>query len=153
MPDARVFKIENRLAKVVSLPGGKTVAEALSAADQRIASVKDDCIAALDKQCGQLAERVAAAKVGGGAVALDDIYRAADGIFSLAGTFDLDDLGAAAHSLCDLADRFRQSGEVHWPAIEVHTDGLRLLHLETDPARRAEIVQGLKAVAAHYLKS
>ncbi len=151
MPDARVFKIENRLAKVVSLPGGKTVAEALAAADRRIAGVKDECIAALEKQSARLSEQVAAAKAAGGVAGLDAIYRTANEIFGVAGTFGLNDLGVGAYSLCDIADCFRQTGEVNWPAIEVHADGLRLLSTEADPAKRTAIVMGLKAVAARYL--
>jgi hypothetical protein len=138
---ARVFKVSNALAKVVRLPGGRTVAEALHAADTRIGRMKDVKLAAL-------ADEGRAGKDG----LLEDIHAAGNEILGLAGAFGMTELGDAAYSLCDLADAFRESGVANWPAIDVHVHGLRLLCAEVgDEADRRKILDGLKLVRARFI--
>ena len=155
MTDARVFKIENRLAKVVSLPGGKTVAEALRGADARIESVRDDCLASLADKGARLQRLAELAKAGSPEEAIAGIYSVANDVFSIAGAFQMTELAEAAYGLCDLADDSRPAETINWPAIGVHIDGVRLLATvdgSQDPTTRAAIADGLRAVAARFAR-
>jgi hypothetical protein len=149
MTAAKVFKVQNRLSKVVRLPGGKTVAEALRSADKRIESARETCLATLEDKVGRLA---AYADQGPSdpAAALDGLYRAADEIFSVAGAFGLNGLGDAAYGLCDLAGRFQVEGPVNWQAISVHVNGIRLL--STGAVADPEMVlAGLREVRNRFI--
>ena len=155
MSDARVFKIENRLAKVVTLPGGKTVAEALRSADSHIASVRDDCLASLSEKGLRLQKLVELARSGSPEAAIAGIYNVANDIFSVAGAFQMTELAEAAYGLCDLADDSRPTASINWPAIAVHIDGVRLLATvdgSQDPATRTAIAEGLRAVVARFAR-
>jgi hypothetical protein len=149
MTAARVFKVPNRLAKAVQLPGGRTVAEALRAADRKIESVRETCVATLQDKVARLtayAERGRSDPSG----ALEGLYRTADEIFSVAGAFSLHPLAEAAYGLCDLADRFLTEGPANWQAISVHVNGIRLL--STGAVGDAEaVLSGLREVRARFI--
>jgi hypothetical protein len=149
MTAARVFKVPNRLAKVVQLPGGRTVAEALRAADRKIDSVREACVGALPAKVASLTAYVDQGRVDP-AKALDGMYRTADEIFSVAGAFSLHPLAEAAYGLCDLVDCFRTEGPVNWQAISVHVNGIRLL--ATGEVGEADVVlSGLREVRARFM--
>ena len=151
---ARVFKIENPLAHVVKLPGGKTVEQAVKAAEQRVETVRESCIAALADKAEQLTGLAAAGRKGEDAQALDRIYDLGNAIYGIASTFELIALSQAAFSLCDLADGFRGGEPANWPAIDVHVDGIRLLATMgpgIGEAGAASILEGLQRVRARVL--
>jgi len=153
MSHAKVFNVENRLAKVVKLPGGKTVAEAIKGADERVASVKDDCLASLSAQGARLQRLAEAGKSGDGGAVMIDLYATANEVFSLSAAFGMTELAEAAYSLCDLADPTREGEAINWPAIDVHIDGVRFLASAagaSDTPIRREIIKGLREVAARY---
>lgn len=146
---ARVFKVKNRLASVVALPGGRTVAEALRSADTRIESIRERCVSSLD---GQIARLGALAEQGPAdpKATLDGLYRISNEIFSVAGAFGLKPLCDAAYGLCDLIDIFRTETEPNWTAVDVHVGAMRLL--STAKGQEAEmIVEGLTKVRARYV--
>jgi hypothetical protein len=124
---AKVFKVENRLAKLARSPGGKTVEEAVTSAEQRIESVRERCVAALALKAEQLAALAAGDRGGGAAETLDGLYNLSNAIFGVAGVYELDALAEAACSLCDLLHGFRTGERVNWSAVDVHVDGIRLL--------------------------
>ncbi len=146
----RVFKVENKLAKVVSRPGGKTIKEALQSAETNIESVRDQCMTALEEKAGNLA-RIAGGDRGEGAMAtLDRLYDVSNAIFGVAGAFGLEALAEAACSLCDVIHRFRSGESVRWSAVDVHVDGIRLL--AGGLTRGAdEILEGLRKVRARFV--
>ena len=149
MTAAKVFKVQNRLAKVVRLPGGKTVAEALKSADKRIESARETCLATLDAKIGRLAT-YAEQGPSDPVAALDGLYRTADEIFGVAGAFGLRALGDAAYGLCDLAGRFQVEGPVSWQAIAVHVNGIRLLSTGALPDPEV-VLSGLREVRARFI--
>jgi chemotaxis protein histidine kinase CheA len=154
MTDVRVFKIENQLAKVVKTPGGKTIEQAVQAAEVRIEAVRDTCVAALAEKSEQLAALAAAGRRGEDPKALDGIYDLANAVYGIAGAFDLTPLSHAAFSLCDLADGFRSGEPPNWPAIDVHVDGIRLLATmgpRIGAAGAEAVLDGLKRVRARVL--
>jgi len=153
MTEARVFKIENRLTKAISLPGGKTIAEALRGADERIASVRDDCLASLLAKSARLQQLVELGKREADQTAAAGIYTTANEVFGIASAFEMAELAEAAYGLCDLVDDTRTRGAVNWPAIGVHIDAIRFLGSQVgaeDSATRRTIVAGLRAVQARF---
>jgi hypothetical protein len=153
MTDARVFKIENRLTKVISLPGGKTIAEALRGADVRIASVRDDCLASLSAKGARLQQLADLARRDSDEVAVAGLYSTANEVFAIASAFDMAELAEAAYGLCDLVDDSRTRAAINWPAVGVHVDAIRFLGSQAgaeDSATRRAIVAGLREVAARF---
>lgn len=154
MSNARIFAVENQLAKLVDRPGGKTVADHVRAAEMRVQGVRAVTLASLIEKAEAMATAVSAGKSGSDPKAFDTIYDISNAIFGLAGTFGLKGLAEAAFSLCDLADSFRSGETVNWPAIDVHVDGIRLLATLGDKAEAAgadTILDGLRRVRARVL--
>ena len=154
MSTARIFKVENQLAKVVKNPGGKTVDEHVKAAEVRIEGVRGATLASLIEKAEAMAAIAAAGRKGTDPKTFDGIYEISNAIFGLAGTFGLKALAEAAFSLCDLADGFRSGETVNWPAIDVHVDGIRLLATLGDKAEAAgadSVLEGLRRVRARVL--
>jgi len=154
MSKARIFAVENQLAKVVAKPGGRTVAEHVKAAEVRIEGVRDVTLASLVGKAEAMAALAAAGRKTTDTKAFDGIYDISNAIFGLAGSFGLKALAEAAFSLCDLADNFRSGDPANWPAIDVHVDGIRLLATLGDKAGEAgadSILEGLRRVRARVL--
>ena len=86
---ARIFKVENQLAKVVKTQGGKTVDEHVKAAEVRIEGVRDVTLAALIQKADAMAAIAAAGKKGADPKAFDSLYDISNAIFGLAGAFGL----------------------------------------------------------------
>jgi hypothetical protein len=154
MNPARTFKVENRLAKIARLPGGKTVDEAVSSAEQRIESVRDQCVAALAYKAEQLAALAAGDRAGGAEETLEGLYNISNAIFGVSGVYELYALAEAACSLCDLLHGFRNGEPVNWSAVDVHVDGIRLLAtgrvLGTSEGATA-VLEGLRRVRARFV--
>jgi len=154
MTDVRVFKVENTLAAVVKAPGGKTIEQAVHAAEARIETVRESSIAALGGKVEQLTALVAAGRSGANPAPFGAIYDLSNAIYGIAGTFELKALTEASFSLCDLADTFRGGEAPSWPAIDVHVDGIRLLTMlgaRAGEAGAESILEGLRRVRARVL--
>ena len=149
MSTARVFRIENRLAKIARGQGGKTVEEAVRSAETRVASVRDRCIAALAGKAEQLAVHAQSARGRTSGTSVDGLYDVSNAIFGVAGVYGLDALAEAACSLCDLVDRCRSGEDINWSAIDVHVDGIRLL-ATGETAGSESIMAGLRRVRARF---
>ena len=154
MSSARIFKVENQLAKVVKQPGGKTVDEHVKAAEVRIEGARGVTLASLIEKADAVAKMAAAGRKSSDPKTFDGIYDLSNAIFGLAGAFGLKALAEAAFSLCDLADGFRSGDKPNWPAIDVHVDGIRLLAMLGDKAEAAgadTVLEGLRRVRARVL--
>jgi hypothetical protein len=154
MTTVRVFKTENPLAAVVRRPGGKTIEQAVKAAEVKLEAVREVSVAALADKADQLVALAGAGRRGEDAHALDKIYDLANAIYGIASAFELVPMAQAAFSLCDLADRFRGGEPANWPAIDVHADGIRLLATlgpNIGAAGAEAILEGLKRVRARVL--
>lgn len=151
---ARIFAVENQLAKVVKTPGGKTAAEHVKAAEVRVEKVRDVSLASLKEKAEGIAAFASAGRKADAADALNGIYDLSNAIYGIAGSFGLKALAEACFSLCDVADSFRSGAPVNWPAIDVHVDGIRLLAMLGDKAEAAgaeTILDGLRRVRARVL--
>lgn len=154
MKNVQVIEVENHLAKLAREPGGRTIEDALKAAEERIESVRDISVASLVEKADLMAAAAAAARQSGDPESFGAIYDLSNAIFGIASAFALNALAEAAFSLCDLTDHFRGGGEVNWPAIDVHVDGIRLLATLREKAgvQGAEsIMEGLRRVRARVL--
>lgn len=142
-------KFENRLAKLIKLPGGKTVEEAMADAEANLESIRDKVLSAMDKKIQKLLDSATAVKADPSPEALTECYNISNEIFGLATTFGKAQMGEAAYSLCELIDRSKEAGKWSNPAFEAHMNALRLLRFdETDEDRevRKVVLEGLKSV-------
>jgi hypothetical protein len=156
MKSARTFAVDNELARLARTPGGRTVKEAVKAAELRVEAQRDVTIASLAGKAEQMIAIAAAGKRGEDAACFDGIYDLSNAIYGLASSFGLKALAEAAFSLCDLADGFRSGEAVNWPAIDVHVDGVRLLAALGPGAGEAgaeSILDGLRRVRQRVLPS
>jgi hypothetical protein len=154
MSRARIFAVENQLARIAREPGGRTIETALKAAETRIEAARETSVAALAEKAEQLAQRAVAGRRGEDPEAFARIYDISNAIYGLAAAFGLKALAEAAFSLCDLADSYRSGETPNWPAIDVHVDGVRLLASMGDKAGEAgatAILEGLRRVRARVL--
>jgi hypothetical protein len=150
--DAKVFNVENRLARLARQPGGKSIAEALKAAEGRIESVRERCESALLVKAEQMVAVATGDRAADGPEMLDRLYDIANAIFGVAGAFGFDALAEASCSLCDLVYRFRDGEAVNWAAVDVHVDGIRLLATGRSGEVAAEtVLAGLRKVRARFV--
>lgn len=140
----------NRLAKLIRMPGGVTLAEALSRAQENVAGLAEPALALLDAELARLADagaRLLAAP--DDAVALQTLYASAAEIAAIAEVAGQKPVGQAAWSVCDLADRFREPGRFSAPALHVHLTALRRLRApatDGDGPARTAMLEGLTQV-------
>jgi hypothetical protein len=152
MKTSRLFKVENKLSEITSRPGGRRISDALHAAEAKVQEKHGDLAAALPVAGARLKDLVDGADANPD-VALDALYTEANQLFALAAALDMKALASAAYSLCDVADSFRDSGEISWQALHVHVDSIRLLVQGTGSAEAdAAILEGLRQVGARFLK-
>ena len=139
---------ENRLAKVVWLPGGKTIAQALDDAQANLDEIRGESLDLLKAKLDEIQAVGRKAQAGPGAADLDTLYALSGEVLDIAGLFCLDELGQAALSLCELVDRLRARKAWNWPAVQVHLHGLLMLADpdKTLPEGRQTIVDGLRQV-------
>jgi hypothetical protein len=150
MSQAKVFQVENRLAKLARQPGGKSIAEALRAAEVRIEAMRERCEASLLVKAEALQEIARGDRAAGATITLDALYELSNAIFGIAGTYGYTALADAACSLCDLVYGFRGGEAINWGAVDVHVDGIRLL--ATGKAAGSEsVLAGLKKVRARFV--
>jgi len=152
MKTSRLFKVENKLSEITSRPGGRRVADALRAAEARVLEKHGDLAAALPEASARLKDLLDGSDANPGG-ALEGLYTEANQIFALAAVLERKPLATAAYSLCDVADGFRESGEISWQALRVHVDAIRLLVQGTGSADAdAAILEGLRQVGARFLR-
>lgn len=154
MSNVRVFAVENKLAELLCEPGGRTVDQAIKAAETRVEAQRDVTLAALIEKAEQMAAQAAEGRGSAEPEVFGRIYDLSNAIYGLAGSFNLKALAEAAFSLCDLADSYRSGDEPNWPAVDVHVDGVRLLANLGEKAGAAgaeSILDGLRRVRARVL--
>ena len=145
MSQVRVFSIKNRLAELARRPGGLTVDEAVRAAETRLDSIRDQCVASLAGRAADLSAEAARLRGAGEDADFEALYRMSNAIYGVAAPFELRGLAEVASGLCDLIDGFRRGEPVSWEAVEVHVDGVRLLVVGGE--QHAEpIFEGLRRV-------
>lgn len=154
MSKARTFAVENHLARIARQPGGRRIADAVKAAETRVEGARESSIAALTDKAEELSACAANGRRDGSSDVFAEIYERSNAIYGLAAAFGLKPLAEAAFSLCDVADSYRNGEAAHWPAVDVHVDGIRLL-VAMGPKANAKatepILEGLRRVRARVL--
>ena len=139
---------ENRLAKVVFMPGGKTIAQALDDALANLDEIRAESLELLRAKLEEIQALGRKSAKEPKAADLATLYALSGEVLDIAGLFGLPELGQAAFSLCDLLDRLKSKKTWNWPAVEVHLHGLLILADpdKTPPDGRQSVVDGLRQV-------
>lgn len=149
------FQPERRLRSALRRPGGLTADEAIARAKERLRTIRESSIEALDEKIETLGGQVASGS------SIDELYFGASEIYGIAGSFGLKHVTLAAESLCDLLSDEEMEEDASQPpsrpmiaAIGVHIDAfkaLRALEGVSDPKPSDELIAGLKKVVAFTL--
>jgi hypothetical protein len=139
---------ENRLAKVVWLPGGKTIAQALDDAQANLEEIRAEQLGLLNSKLDELQALGKQSEKSPTLANIEGLYALSSEVIDIAGLFGLPELGHAAFSLCELLDRLKSRKAWNWPAVQVHLHGLLVLADldKTPPEGRQDVVEGLRQV-------
>lgn len=148
MTDARTFKYRSNLARKMSAPGGRLIADAVARADSGLEQHRTAAMAALVDRVATLEAACAAQKPG----SEQGVYDQAAALLDMAGFFDTGPLYKAAFSLCELADRRLDAGAWNWPSIAVHVQALRLILADDcrETEQAAVILDGLSTILRRF---
>jgi len=139
---------ENRLAKVIWIPGGKTIAQALDDAHANLEEVRQESLVVLRTKLEEIQALGRKTQTAPSTEAIEGLYNLSSEVLDIAGLFGLPELGHAAFSLCELLDRLKSKNTWNWPAVQVHLHGLLVL-ADPDkipPEGRESVVDGLRQV-------
>jgi hypothetical protein len=139
---------ENRLAKVVWLPGGKSIAQALDDAQANLEEIRAEQLGLLNSKLDELQALGKQSEKSPTLANIEGLYALSSEVIDIAGLFGLPELGHAAFSLCELLDRLKSRKAWNWPAVQVHLHGLLVLADldKTPPEGRQDVVEGLRQV-------
>jgi hypothetical protein len=139
---------ENRLAKVIWVPGGKTIAQALDDAHDQLEEVRQESLGLLRSKLEEMQAVGRKSATQPDSQAIENLYNLSSEVLDIAGLFGLPELGHAAFSLCELLDRLKSKKTWNWPAVQVHLHGLLILADpdKTPPEGRESVVEGLRQV-------
>lgn len=139
---------ENRLAKVIWVPGGKTIAQALDDAQANLEEIRQESLNVLRAKLEEIQALGRKTETAPSEEAIKGLYTLSSEVLDIAGLFGLPELGHAAFSLCELLDRLKSRKTWNWPAVQVHLHGLLVLADpdKTPPEGRQSVVDGLRQV-------
>ncbi len=140
----------NSLARKMAEPGGRTMADAVRAADAGLESHREEGMRSL----AETLARLEAACIAKDEEAAALVYDLASAFADMAGFFDTGPLYTAAFSLCEASDRMTVGGCWQWPSVHVHVRTLRLI-LAADCRTSEEsrlLLEGLASVLARLPK-
>ena len=139
---------ENRLSKVIWIPGGKTIAQALEDAQIGLDEIRGESLDILRAKMEAIQALGRKAEKNPTPADVKALYLLSSEVLDTAGLFGLPELGQAAFSLCELLDRLGARKAWNWPAVQVHLHGLLVL-ADPDkipPEGRQTVVDGLRQV-------
>ncbi|MEZ5957220.1 MAG: hypothetical protein R3C27_08435 [Hyphomonadaceae bacterium] len=140
----RKFYPEVRLKKLVGGDRGILVSDALTRAEAGVDSIRDRCLDAVDDKIERLLLCTSLDSV-------DECYALANEVYAEAGAFGLQELSAAAHSLCTLISGSGVEKQIILTAIKVHVDAMRALRrpeVAGSPELRSAVISELRSLAA-----
>jgi len=148
MSAVRVHRPKYALAAMLRKPGGKTVAEAVEAADANLDGLKDAAWPQLDERLARVESGFEGYGEAFDEALITEHYQMAVALIGLPSLCGLDALENAAHSLCDLLDRLRTTGKWDRDGVRVHIQALRLLRSlpPGEEAMAAPVLDGLRKV-------
>src|ERR1700712_3795701 len=145
---------ENRLAKQIWTPGGKTIAQALEDAQANLDEVRGDALDVLKAKLEKIQSLGGRSEKAPSAADLQMLYGLSNDVVEIAGVFGMPELGQAAFSLCALLDGLKMRKSWHWPSVQVHLHGLLILadRNVAPPEALQAVVDGLGRVSERTLK-
>lgn len=152
MSAVRFFVPENRLGKLLRVPGGPAVADAVEAAASGLAELagpaREELAAAVAAVEGSAGRRSGEFDAAG----LEELYGLAQATIGLASLCGRPAVDEALRSLCDLLDNLSRRERWDTEAVAVHVRSLRLLMSEAgaEPQAAEAVLQGLKRVTGRY---
>ena len=143
---------DNRLAKVVWRPGGKTIAQALDDAQANLDEIRGESLDLLRAKLEEIQVLGKKSEKDPQPTDIETLYALSGEVLDIAGLFGLPELGHAAFSLCELLDRLKSKKAWNWPAVQVHVHGLLILADpdKTPPEGRQSVVDGLRQVCQRF---
>ncbi len=152
---AKIYLYKPRLIELLKRPGGITAEQATTAANANLATIRRASLAELDKVVARLLDLREALRTDPSPALTDRLHALAGTVTSIAGSFGLADVQAAATSLGELIDELDNQKRTSFEAVDVHLRGLQMLRtpgLDATPQDAAAILAGLaevvKAVSA-----
>ena len=139
-----------RLAKLLKIPGGLPVAEALERAQANLDTIRPTCLAELQALLELTEARLEAMGEAFDDDGMADLYAIAVRGIGGGEVCRLPAVDLALTSLCDLLDHLRTSQRYDRPAIAVHVQAWRMLMAMGDKPATAAVVDGLRKVSARY---
>ncbi len=135
----------SRLGRMIDLPGGVTLAEALKQAQNNLAPLRAPALERIAEYIGEL-EGLAPATA-----EVERVYTLASGIIDCASLFDLGEVCAVAAGLCDLVEDASPERPFDWRMPALHGRTLKLLlSLPSYAAEeRVRLRDEIAAVVAH----
>jgi hypothetical protein len=130
---------KSSLADKMAKPGGRTLAEAVRAAEAGLDGHREEGMRSLAATLAELEAACAAREEGAGA----RVYELASAFADMAGFFDTGPLYAAAFSLCEASDRMLAARCWQWPSADVHVRAMRLILADgCEPTETSRLLLG-----------
>ncbi|HEY8615243.1 hypothetical protein [Phenylobacterium sp.] len=139
-----------RLGKLLKLPGGLPVAEAVARAKVNLETIRPTCIAELETLLDLTEARLQDMGEAYDDAGLADLYGIAVRGIGGGEVSGVPAVDAALTSLCDLLDHLRTARRYDRSAIAVHVQAWRVLMGMGDQPGASAVVDGLKQVSARF---
>jgi len=139
-----------RLAKLLKMPGGVPVAEALERAQANLDTIRPTCLAELQALLELTEARFEAMGQAFDDQQLADLYAVAVRGIGGGEVCKTPAVDLALTSLCDLLDHLRTARRYDREAIAVHVQAWRMLMAMGEQPGAAAVVDGLRKVSARY---
>jgi hypothetical protein len=143
---AKIFQYKSNLARKMAVPGGKSVDDALNAAEGALETHREAAMQSLGVILTGL-DAICARRAQG------EVYEQAAALLDMAGFFDTGPLHPAVFSLCEISDRM-SDGAWDWPSVEVHLRAIRMILAsgcrESENAR--VILEGLASIRQRFAR-
>ena len=151
MSSVRFVFPKPRLAKLLRMPGGLPVPEALERAQQNLDTIGPTCVAELASLLELADERFRSLGTGPDDAGMAELYAIAVRGIGGGEVCGLPSVDVALTSLCDLLDHLRNNGRYDRAAIGVHLRSWRLLMTADLPqASSLAVLEGLRQVSERY---
>ena len=136
-----------RIAQLVMRPGGITVTEAVTAAEQSLDKLRDRGLAEISSTIERMSAAATELALGLDESRAGELYTLSNSLIGVAGVFGKDGLGEIALRLCTLIEMSLLAKRWDSQSVRLHVDSLRLLaDNNLSPAEVAKIGSALRQV-------
>lgn len=127
MSSIKIFHPKYRLTELLPSYGGKTIRDALFAAESNLDAIRGDIFAEVESGLASLRIKISLLSQHCESRDLEAAYRTANGVIGLAGTCGRPEIDEVLFGLCTLLDAFQIQGRSDEVAISLHLQALDLL--------------------------